>query len=230
MSPVLLTATALFFAGLALWFRIRGAWKGESGAYFICFLLSGALCAALTAASWWVAARTFSLALFMVSRIFYSLSAFSAFLFARSFATGGDHRIFFWSVPFQLTVAVILANGGGLYLREGQQWVADRGYPAFFINAAVILIYFLLAVYHIAALLVVLKREGRAQEAQRVLYFLAALLMLLYAGIMGSLLGVRTLFGRRFPLSELVYLVGVMVLSLAFRGWAGLGEKEEEPG
>jgi len=222
LSPFLLTATAVVFAGLALWFRLRGAWKGENGAYFILFLLSGAVCAALTAASWWVGDRTASLSIFMASRIFYGLSAFAAFLFARSFASSGDHRLFFWSVPFQLTVAVIVVNGDGLYLREGTQWVADRGHPAFFINAAVLLLYFILAVYHMSALLVVLRREKKEEEARRVMVLLAALVLLLCAGILGSLLGVRTVLGRRLPLSELIYLVGVLLLSLTFRGWAAI--------
>lgn len=221
MGPYLLLATAAVLAGIALWFRSRGRMKGETGIWFLVWLLTGALSAVFSAVSWWVEDRTISLSFYQANSAMLLGSVFFVFLFARSFGRNTDYTVFFWSLPMQLAAAAVLVNGGNMFRREGNLWILDHASPAAWIDAAALLFYSLLAIYYIAVLLRALREESRIWESQRLLIILAALLILFYANVLGGILGARSWWEARIPLVELANLAGALVLAwgVAGRRW-----------
>jgi len=223
VSPVLLLAAALVLAGIALWFRFRSGVRGETGLWFLLWLVAAALSVVFSAVSWWVEDRTVSHSFCQAATVLMTASSFFVFLFARSFGRGVDYKAYFWSLPLQLAAAAVLANGNAMFSRHSRAWVLERSSPASWIVAAVLVLYSLLAVYHIAGILRELHREGREREAQRMGIILAALLILFYANVMGGILGAREWWGARIPLVELTYLIGALVLAKGMAGkrWGG---------
>lgn len=222
MSPILLLATAAVMAGIAIWFRIRSGIKGETGLWFLMWLLAAALSAVSSAVSWWLEDRSVSLSFSQANSVLALTSSFFVFLFARSFSRSADYKAYFWSLPLQLAAASVLANGEDMLCRRSKVWIPNESSPATWIVAAVLLFYSLLAIYHIAVLLRELRREGRRRESQRMGVILTALLILFYANVLAGALGARGWWEARVPLSELAGLVGALVLAWGVAGkWLG---------
>ncbi len=213
VSPVLLLAAASVFLGIALWFRLRSGVRGETGVWFLLWLLAAALSAVFSAVSWWVGDPAVSRSFFQATSVLMVASSFFVFLFARSFAKGVDYRAYFWSLPLQLAAAAVLVNGEDMLCRRSRVWVPDNSSPATWILSGVLVLYSLLAVFSISTLLRELHREGRGVEAERTAVILAALLVLFYANLMGGILGAREWWEARVPLVELAYLAGALVLA-----------------
>lgn len=231
VSPILLLATAVVLAGIAVWFRIRSGIKGETGLWFLLWLLAAALSAISSAVSWWVEDRTVSLSFSQATSVLVLSSSFFVFLFARSFSRNVDYRAYFWSLPLQLSAAAVLANGEDMLCRRSKAWIPDNSSPATWIVAAALLLYSLLAIYHIAALLRELRREGHRRETQRMGIILAALLILFYANVLGGVLGAQGWWEARVPLVELASLVGALVLAWGVAGrWWGREDLGREAG
>lgn len=229
MSPILLLATAVVLAGIAVWFRIRSGIRGESGIWFLLWLAAAALSAIFSAVSWWVEDRAVSLSFSQAASVLALASSFFVFLFARSFSRKVDYKAYFWSLPLQVSAAAVLVNGEDMLYRRSRAWVADNSSPATWIAAAALLLYSLLAAYHIAALLMELRREGRRREARRMGVILAALLILLNAGVLGGVLGEQGWWEIPIPLAELAGLAGALVLAWGVAGrWWGREELARE--
>ncbi|MBC7253717.1 MAG: hypothetical protein H5T72_07095 [Actinobacteria bacterium] len=218
MSPVLLIAAALVLGGIAVWFHYRSGVKGETGLWFLLWLLGAALSALFSAVSWWVGDRTVSLSFYQATLVLMAASSFSVFLFARSFSRSVDYRAYFWSLPLQLAAAAVLANGETMLCRQSRIWVLDQSSPAAWIEAATLVLYSLLAIYYISVLVWELRREGRSVEAERMGVILAALLILFYANVMGGILGARKWWEGRVPLVELADLAAALVLAWGVAG------------
>lgn len=215
MGPYLLLITAAVLAGVAAWFSGRAGTRSEIGLWFLVWVIAGALSAVFSAVSWWIQDLTISLSFRQTAMVLTLASSFFVFLFARSFARNTDHTVFFWSLPLQFAAAAVLVNGEKAFSHNGNVWVLEVRSPPVLVNAAAMLFYAVLAVFHIVALLQVLRREGREREGKRVSAVLAALLFLLCANVLGDVLGARNWFGSRVPLVELAWLVGALVLARA---------------
>lgn len=226
MNPYLLLATAAVLVGIAVWYRSRGGARGETGNWFLLWLLAGAFATVFSSVSWWVRDNTISLSFYQVNSVFAAASAFFVFAFARSFSRSVDYVLFFWSIPLQFTVAAILLNGIDMFRREARLWVFNEGSPAMWINAGALILYAALSIAYIVLLLRDLRREGRSREEQRVKVVLAALLILFYAEVMEGVLGARSWFGAHVPLVEICELAGALVLAgaVAGRRWSGARE------
>ncbi|MGQ9757355.1 MAG: hypothetical protein ACUVRX_04265 [Actinomycetota bacterium] len=218
VSPFLLLAAALVLLGIALWFRYRSGVKGETTLWFLLWLLTAALSAVFSAASFWVKDRMVSLSFFQATLVLVVLSSFFVFLFARSFGRSVDYRAYFWSLPLQLAAAAVLANGETMLCRKNRIWVIDNSSSASWLVAAVLVFYSLLAIYYIFVLIWELRREGLGPEAERMSVILAALLILFYANVMGGILGARKWFEGYIPLVELADLAAALVLALGVAG------------
>jgi len=223
VNPYLLLATAAVLVGIAFWYRSRAGVSGETGRWFLLWLLAGALGAAFSSISWWMGDDTISLSFYQVTSVFAVGSTFFVFAFARSFGRSADYTLFFWSLPLQFAVAAILVNGGDLFNRDGRLWVFDNESPVTWINAAALMLYAVMAIAYVVVLLRDLRREGKNREGQRVKVVLAALLILFYAEVMEGILGARSWWGGHVPLVEIAELAGALVLArvVAGRRWAG---------
>ena len=229
MNPYLLLATAVVLVGIAIWYRSRSGARGETGSWFLLWLLSGAFATVFSSVSWWTGDNTISLSFYQVNSVFAVAGAFFVFAFARSFSRGVDYALFFWSLPMHLAVAAILVNGGNMFRREGSLWVFNGASPATWINAGALMLYAALSIAYIVLLLKDLRREGKGREEQRVKVVLAALLILFYAEAMEGVLGARSWFGAHVPLVEITELAGALVLAgaVAGRRWSGAREAQE---
>lgn len=214
----MLLATALVLLGIALWFRYRSGVRGETGLWFLLWLLAAALSAVFSAVSFWVKDRMVSLSFFQATSVLIVVSAFFVFLFARSFGRSVDYRAYFWSLPLQLAAAAVLANGETMLCRESRIWVMDNSSPASWIVATVLVFYSLLAIYYISVLIRDLRREGLGPEAERMSVILAALLILFYANVLGAILGARKWWEGHIPLVELADLAAALVLAWGVAG------------
>ncbi len=215
MGPYLLLLTAAVLTGVAAWFHRHAGKRGEIGLWFLVWVIAGALSAVFSAVSWWLRDLTISLSFRQMAMVLTLMSSFFVFLFARSFARNSDHTLFFWSLPLQFAAAAVLINGDKAFSHNGNTWVLEIRSPPVLVNAAAMLFYAVLALFHILALLQVLRREGREREGRRVSIVLAALLFLLCANVLGDVLGARNWFGSRIPLVELAWLVGALILARA---------------
>lgn len=223
MNPYLLLATAAVLVGIAFWHRSRGGVRGETGRWFVLWLLAAAFAATFSSISWWTGDRTISLSFYQATGMFEVGSAFFVFAFARSFGHSADYKLFFWSLPLQLAVAAILVNGDNMFMRDGRLWIFDNDSPVTWINAAVLVLYAVMAIAYTVVLLRDLRREGKNREEQRVKVVLAALLIIFYAKVMEGALGARSWWGGHVPLVEIVELVGTLMLAraVAARRWTG---------
>lgn len=231
VSPFLLLATALVLLGIAFWFRYRSQVRGETGLWFLLWLLAASFSAIFSAVSFWVEDHMVSQSFFQATSVLMVVSAFFVFLFARSFGRSVDYRTYFWSLPLQLAAAAVLANGDTMLCRQSRIWVIDNSNPASWLVAAVLFFYSMLAIYYIFVLIRDLRREELGPETEQMSLILAALLILFYANVLGGILGARTWWEGRIPLVELADLAAALMLAWGVaRGLRSRGGSRGEAG
>lgn len=216
MAPYVLIATALVLLGIVAWLWEAGVTRGEPARILLVWLALGAVTAIISAAGIWIEDASVSLSFTAAARMYAMIVVFVLFLFTRSFSVPVGFGVFFWSVPLQMSMAVIIMNWEKIFKLSGSDWILDMGSPAAIITVVVTWLYGILALGYAAGLYLTLRREGREKEKGRTLVMMAAIaVMFLASGLRGFVSGAA---GTAISAAYIGYLAGVLLLIWAFRG------------
>ncbi len=216
MAPYVLVATALVILGIAARLQAAGFTRGEPARILLVWLAFSAVTATVAAVGTWMGDASASLHLAAATRICALTAVATLFLFTRSFGIPVGFGAFFWSVPLQLGVAVIIVNFREMFKYSGGGRVLDMGSVAALITIVLTWLYGALALAYAIALYLTLRREGRQKEKRRTLAMIVALAVMLAAsGLRGVVSGTA---GSALSVAYLGHLAGMLLLTWAFRG------------
>lgn len=216
MNPVSLLLIAAILVGIALWFNSRVSVGRESSRWFLCWLITGSLSALCGAASWWITDPTISTSFFLAYRALLSITLFFLFLFARSFSAKTDFTIFFWSLPLQLDIALIIVNNEALLQELGGSYVLDFNNAFAAIHLSVFLFYSLFTIFYFLMVYRDLRRAEKARELRQVKLFIAALAMMIPFMVLEA--QIRFWLEINIPVGGVGIIIGAFIIVLALRG------------